>query len=149
MNLFSSSKFFLHWTSKLCSLFQIRLSESKALMKRNGCVMRPSLTIGFLLKFSRRSVSARSPSDPMALPGSPSQPRLLHRTSNSLTIGWQSGSRMGASALLGYTVEYFSSSEDDIVDETQVSYSFFPLVSTRFFLVNLSQPFTFFLLRLE
>ena len=55
----------------------------------------------------------RSPSDPMALPGSPSQPRLLHKTSNTLTIGWQSGSRMGASALLGYTVEVFSSSDDD------------------------------------
>lgn len=30
---------------------------------------------------------SRSSSDPMALPGSPSQPRLLHRTSNSLAIG--------------------------------------------------------------
>ena len=55
----------------------------------------------------------RSPSDPMALPGSPSQPRLLHKSSTSLTIGWQSGSRMGASPLQGYTVEVFSSAEDD------------------------------------
>lgn len=57
----------------------------------------------------------RSPSDPMALPGSPSQPRLLHKSSTSLTVGWQSGSRMGASPLLGYTLEVFSSAEDDQV----------------------------------
>ena len=55
----------------------------------------------------------RSPSDPMALPGSPSQPRVFNRTSNSLTIQWQSGSRMGASPLLGYTIEVFNSAEDD------------------------------------
>ena len=55
----------------------------------------------------------RSPSDPMALPGSPSQPRLLHKSSTSLTIGWQSGSRMGASPLQGYTIEVFSSADDD------------------------------------
>ena len=55
-------------------------------------------------------VFSRSPTDPMALPGSPSQPRLLHKTANSLTVGWQSGSRMGASPLLGYTVEIYSSS---------------------------------------
>ena len=35
---------------------------------------------------------SRSPSDPMALPGSPSQPRLLNKSANSLTVGWQSGS---------------------------------------------------------
>lgn len=58
-------------------------------------------------------VFSRSPSDPMALPGSPSQPRLLHKTANTLTIGWQSGSRMGASPLLGYTVELFSSSDSN------------------------------------
>ena len=55
----------------------------------------------------------RSPSDPMAFPGSPSQPRLINKSSTSLTVGWQSGSRMGASPLLGYTVEVFSSSEHD------------------------------------
>lgn len=59
-------------------------------------------------------VFSRSPSDPMALPGSPSQPRLLHKSSTSLTIGWQSGSRMGASPLLGYTIEVFSSSPDSL-----------------------------------
>ena len=59
---------------------------------------------------------SRSPSDPMALPGSPSQPRLLHKSANSLTVGWQSGSRMGASPLLGYTVEIFSSSSDSNQD---------------------------------
>lgn len=58
-------------------------------------------------------VFIRSPSDPMALPGSPSQPRLLHRTATTLTIGWQSGSRMGASALLGYTVEVFTSGDEE------------------------------------
>lgn len=59
----------------------------------------------------------RSPSDPMALPGSPSQPRLVHKSSTSLTISWQSGSRMGASPLQGYTVEVFSSAEDLNNDE--------------------------------
>lgn len=62
----------------------------------------------------------RSPSDPMALPGSPSQPRLLHKTSTSLTIGWQSGSRMGASPLQGYTVEVFSSAEDLLQDSSDL-----------------------------
>ena len=50
--------------------------------------------------------------DPLALPGSPSQPRLLERTSNSLTFGWQNGSRAGGSPLLGYVVEVFTSSDD-------------------------------------
>ena len=63
-------------------------------------------------------VFVRSPSDPMALPGSPSQPRLLHRTSNSLAIGWQSSSRMGASPLLGYTVEMFSSAMGESDEES-------------------------------
>ena len=59
----------------------------------------------------------RSPSDPMALPGSPSQPRLVQRTATSLTISWQSGSRMGASPLQGYTVEVFSAAEDEAEHE--------------------------------
>lgn len=63
-------------------------------------------------------VFSRSPTDPMALPGSPSQPRLLHKTANTLTIGWQSGSRMGASPLLGYTVEIFSSHPESSNQET-------------------------------
>ncbi|EFX65643.1 hypothetical protein DAPPUDRAFT_117084 [Daphnia pulex] len=36
---------------------------------------------------------SRSPSNPMALSGSPSQLRLLHKATNSLVVGWQNGSR--------------------------------------------------------
>ena len=65
---------------------------------------------------SRDNKERHYSNDPMALPGSPSQPRLLHKSSTSLTIGWQSGPRMGASPLLGYIVEIFSSSSDLAVD---------------------------------
>lgn len=53
----------------------------------------------------------RAPSDLMALPGSPSQPVVTNQTAHSVTITWQSNSRMGASPLLGYTVELFSPTE--------------------------------------
>lgn len=66
---------------------------------------------------------SRSPTDPMALPGSPSQPRLLHKSSTNLTIGWQSGSRMGASPLLGYTVEVYSSSFNDSIGDSTNSWT--------------------------
>lgn len=56
-------------------------------------------------------INIHNQNDPIALPGSPSQPRLLHKSSTSLTVGWQSGSRMGASPLQGYIVEIFSSSD--------------------------------------
>jgi roundabout axon guidance receptor 2 len=75
---------------------------------------------------------SRSPSDPMALPGSPSQPRLLHKSANSLTVGWQSGSRMGASPLLGYTVEIFSSGDSDSNQDTSNSWTWAgPTVPTK------------------
>lgn len=50
--------------------------------------------------------------DPLSLPGSPSQPRLLERTWNSITFAWQNGSRAGSSPLLGYVIEVFSSGDD-------------------------------------
>ncbi|KAK2711523.1 protein sax-3-like [Artemia franciscana] len=50
----------------------------------------------------------RSTNDPLALPGSPSQPRLLSRGSSTLTVTWRSGSRTGASPLLGYMIEVLS-----------------------------------------
>ena len=50
----------------------------------------------------------RAPSDPMALPGPPTQPVMTNHTASSVTINWQSSSRMGASPLIGYTVEVFS-----------------------------------------
>ena len=49
----------------------------------------------------------RAPSDPLALPGPPTQPLLVNQTADSLTISWQSSSRMGASPLIGYTVEVY------------------------------------------
>lgn len=50
----------------------------------------------------------RAPSDPLALPGPPSQPVLTNQTAHTVTITWQSSSRMGASPLIGYTVEVYS-----------------------------------------
>lgn len=50
----------------------------------------------------------RAPSDPLALPGPPSQPVVTNQTAHSVTITWQSSSRMGASPLIGYTVEIYS-----------------------------------------
>lgn len=52
----------------------------------------------------------RAPSDPLALPGPPSQPMPTNQTAHSVTISWQSSSRMGASPLVGYTVEIYSPS---------------------------------------
>lgn len=52
----------------------------------------------------------RAPSDPLALPGPPSQPVHTNQTAHSVTITWQSSSRMGASPLVGYTVEIYSPS---------------------------------------
>ena len=52
----------------------------------------------------------RAPSDPLALPGPPSQPVPTNQTAHSVTITWQSSSRMGASPLVGYTVEIYSPS---------------------------------------
>ena len=49
----------------------------------------------------------RAPSDPLAVPGPPSEPVLLNQTQDSVSISWQSSSRMGASPLLGYTVEAY------------------------------------------
>lgn len=52
----------------------------------------------------------RAPSDPLALPGPPSQPVPTNQTAHSVTVTWQSSSRMGASPLVGYTVEIYSPS---------------------------------------
>ncbi|XP_065557817.1 roundabout homolog 2-like [Artemia franciscana] len=49
----------------------------------------------------------RATKDPLALPGSPSKPHLVSRSSESVVISWKSGNRMGASPLLGYLVETY------------------------------------------
>lgn len=46
--------------------------------------------------------------DPSTFPGSPSQPRVLNTTQSSITVAWKEG-KQGASPLIGYTIEYFSS----------------------------------------
>ncbi|XP_049767979.1 protein sax-3-like [Schistocerca cancellata] len=46
--------------------------------------------------------------DPGTFPGPPSQPRILNTTQSSVALSWQQG-RPGASPLIGYTIEYFSS----------------------------------------
>ena len=49
----------------------------------------------------------RAPSDPLAVPGPPTEPVLVNQTQHSVTISWQSSSRMGASPLIGYTIEAY------------------------------------------
>jgi hypothetical protein len=43
-----------------------------------------------------------------ALPSAPTQPIVLHTTTNSVTLVWQASSHSGHSPLVSYTVEYFS-----------------------------------------
>ena len=50
----------------------------------------------------------RAPSDPLALPGPPTQPLVVNQTNTTVTVSWQSSNRMGASPLIGYTVEVYS-----------------------------------------
>ncbi|XP_069684562.1 roundabout homolog 2 isoform X2 [Periplaneta americana] len=49
--------------------------------------------------------------DPSTFPGAPPQPHVLNTTQSSVTVTWHdaSHSKSGASPLIGYTVEYFSS----------------------------------------
>ena len=49
----------------------------------------------------------RAPSDPLAVPGPPTEPMLVNQTQHSVTVSWHSSSRMGASPLIGYTVEAY------------------------------------------
>uniref|UniRef100_A0A0P4YGA7 Receptor-type tyrosine-protein phosphatase alpha n=1 Tax=Daphnia magna TaxID=35525 RepID=A0A0P4YGA7_9CRUS len=79
----------------------------------------------------------RAPSDPLALPGPPSQPIPTNQTAHSVTIMWQSSSRMGASPLVGYTVEIYSPSSEALLPgswtwgETSNQSSSFWLVAVR------------------
>lgn len=43
-----------------------------------------------------------------ALPQSPSKPRIINATSNSVTLTWSPGNE-GQSKIIGYNIEYFSS----------------------------------------
>ena len=47
-------------------------------------------------------------SEPDTYPSAPQRPRVAERTESSVTLSWRPGEQMGASALLGYTVELYS-----------------------------------------
>nr|CAD7430496.1 unnamed protein product [Timema monikensis] len=47
--------------------------------------------------------------DPSTYPGAPTQPQILNITESSITLSWKQEDKPGASPLIGYTVEYFSS----------------------------------------
>jgi hypothetical protein len=49
--------------------------------------------------------------DPSTYPSAPPQPHILNTTQSSVTVSWHEAtkSKPGASPLIGYTVEYFSS----------------------------------------
>lgn len=48
--------------------------------------------------------------DPSTFPSPPGTPKILNVTKSSVTVSWEpSPKQQGASALIGYTLEYFSS----------------------------------------
>ncbi len=48
--------------------------------------------------------------DPSTFPQAPTRPKIVDRRATSITISWRrSAARVGESALIGFTVEYFSS----------------------------------------
>ena len=49
--------------------------------------------------------------DLLAFPASPSKPKLVQSTTDSLTISWGKPHRVGNSPLRGYQVEYFTAGE--------------------------------------
>ncbi|XP_037072033.1 LOW QUALITY PROTEIN: roundabout homolog 1-like [Pollicipes pollicipes] len=46
--------------------------------------------------------------EPGTYPSAPQRPRVAARNASSVTLAWRPGQQMGASALRGYTVEYYS-----------------------------------------
>ena len=47
-------------------------------------------------------------SEPDTYPSAPQRPRVSERNESSVALSWRPGQQMGGSALLGYTVEYYS-----------------------------------------
>ncbi|XP_055387445.1 roundabout homolog 2 [Condylostylus longicornis] len=54
------------------------------------------------------TIQHRSP-DPNTFPSTPGTPKVVNVTQSSITLRWKGPDRPGASAIIGYTVEYFSS----------------------------------------
>jgi roundabout axon guidance receptor 2 len=48
----------------------------------------------------------RSP-ESSAFPGQPGKPQIIEKTDNSCTISWSPTTKLGASSILGYRVEFF------------------------------------------
>ena len=46
--------------------------------------------------------------DPATFPPNPTKPKIVDRRATSVTISWRSSPSSGRSALIGYTIEYFS-----------------------------------------
>ncbi|CAG0880475.1 unnamed protein product [Darwinula stevensoni] len=55
------------------------------------------------------NVSFHRTPEESTFPGPPSKPSVVNVTRDSVTLSWEPGSHVGASNLVGYTVEYFSS----------------------------------------
>lgn len=63
------------------------------------------------------SLTVENPSNPnlhrtpesSTFPGPPTKPQIVNQTETSVTVAWRRNSKVGASPLIGYTVEYFSS----------------------------------------
>ncbi|KAG1651101.1 Roundabout 2 [Nymphon striatum] len=47
--------------------------------------------------------------DPSTFPGPPSKPVVINTTNSTVTLNWRRSAKIGASTLIGFTVEYFSS----------------------------------------
>lgn len=57
---------------------------------------------------SSTSALHRTP-DPSTFPSSPSEPKAINITNNSIVLSWNKIQPKSGSTLIGYTVEYFSS----------------------------------------
>lgn len=64
----------------------------------------------FFNQVEKSSTSAlhRTP-DPSTFPSSPSEPKAINITNNSIVLSWNKIQPKSGSMLIGYTVEYFSS----------------------------------------
>ncbi len=46
--------------------------------------------------------------EPSTFPSAPSKPRLLNQTDTTVTLAWRAPNKQGASAIVGYLLQYFS-----------------------------------------
>ncbi|XP_037047604.1 protein sax-3 [Bradysia coprophila] len=51
--------------------------------------------------------------EPTTFPGQPGKPQIVEKTENGVTIAWTRSNKVGASSLLGYTVEMYGRNDTD------------------------------------